>query len=91
MATASQAPEGLPPTHGKERFNLRKFLFSGSGWPYLLVPFIPIAIVLEFIRDGLVAAIGPDAEVRFMNGRAEQITVANRLYASSGTSPWGCA
>ena len=25
----------------------RKFLFSGSGWPYLLVPFIPIAILLE--------------------------------------------
>src|ERR687897_3226717 len=28
-------------------FNLRRFLFSGAGWPYLLVPFIPIAIVLE--------------------------------------------
>jgi Ca2+:H+ antiporter len=26
---------------------LRRFLFSGSGWPYLLVPFIPIAIALE--------------------------------------------
>ncbi len=26
---------------------LRRFLFSGTGWPYLLVPFIPIAIVLE--------------------------------------------
>jgi Ca2+:H+ antiporter len=25
----------------------RKFLLSGSGWPYLLVPFIPIAILLE--------------------------------------------
>ncbi len=24
-----------------------RFLLSGSGWPYLLVPFIPIAIVLE--------------------------------------------
>jgi Ca2+:H+ antiporter len=30
-----------------ERFNLRRFLFSGDGWPYTLVPFIPIAIVLE--------------------------------------------
>jgi Ca2+:H+ antiporter len=29
-------------------FNLRRFLFSGAGWPYLLVPFIAIAIVLEF-------------------------------------------
>ena len=26
---------------------LRRFLFSGSGWPYLLVPFIPIAVGLE--------------------------------------------
>lgn len=23
------------------------FLFSGSGWPYLLVPFLPIALILE--------------------------------------------
>ncbi len=28
-------------------FNLRRFLLSGGGWPYLLVPFIVIAIVLE--------------------------------------------
>ena len=26
---------------------LFRFLFSGSGWPYLLVPFIPVAVVLE--------------------------------------------
>ena len=29
-------------------FNLRRFLLSGTGWPYLLVPFIVVAIVLEF-------------------------------------------
>src|ERR671910_1266407 len=28
-------------------FDLRRFLLSGSGWPYLLVPFIAIAIGLE--------------------------------------------
>jgi Ca2+:H+ antiporter len=28
-------------------FNLRRFLLSGEGWPYLLVPFIVVAIVLE--------------------------------------------
>jgi Ca2+:H+ antiporter len=28
-------------------FNLRRFLLSGDGWPYLLVPFIPIAVALE--------------------------------------------
>ena len=27
--------------------NLRQFLLSGQGWPYLLVPFIAIAIVLD--------------------------------------------
>jgi Ca2+:H+ antiporter len=26
---------------------MRRFLFSGEGWPYLLLPFIPVAIVLE--------------------------------------------
>ena len=30
--------------------NLRQFLFSGQGWPYLLVPFIAIAIVLDQSR-----------------------------------------
>jgi Ca2+:H+ antiporter len=34
-------------TPERRGFNLRRFLLSGSGWPYLLVPFIPIAIVLE--------------------------------------------
>jgi Ca2+:H+ antiporter len=28
-------------------FNLRRFLLSGDGWPYVLVPFIPIAIALD--------------------------------------------
>jgi len=30
-----------------KRPDLRRFLTSGSGWPYLLVPFIPLAIVLD--------------------------------------------
>src|SRR5918997_2671370 len=36
---------GAPEQKG---FDLRRFLLSGSGWPYLLVPFIVVAIVLEF-------------------------------------------
>jgi Ca2+:H+ antiporter len=28
-------------------FDLRRFLLSGSGWPYLLVPFIPIAVIAD--------------------------------------------
>jgi Ca2+:H+ antiporter len=31
----------------KGGFDLRRFLLSGSGWPYLLIPFIPVAVVLE--------------------------------------------
>jgi Ca2+:H+ antiporter len=30
-------------------FNLRRFLLSGEGWPYVLVPFIPIAIALRYL------------------------------------------
>jgi len=26
------------------------FLFSGDGWPYLLLPFIPLAVVLELVN-----------------------------------------
>jgi Ca2+:H+ antiporter len=36
-----------PAPRGRGIGGLRRFLLSGSGWPYLLVPFIPIAIVLE--------------------------------------------
>jgi Ca2+:H+ antiporter len=31
----------------QQPFNLRRFLLSGEGWPYLLIPFIPLAIALE--------------------------------------------
>jgi Ca2+:H+ antiporter len=31
---------------------MRRFLLSGSGWPYLLVPFIPLAIVLDAAGGG---------------------------------------
>jgi Ca2+:H+ antiporter len=33
-----------------ESFNLRRFLLSGAGWPYLLVPAIPLAIVLDAVH-----------------------------------------
>jgi Ca2+:H+ antiporter len=37
---------------GQPRRGLAAFLFSGDGWPYLLVPFIPIALALELIGAG---------------------------------------
>jgi Ca2+:H+ antiporter len=36
-------------------FDLRRFLFSGSGWPYLLVPFIPLAVALELAHASATA------------------------------------
>ncbi len=43
----ARAGEGGAPPPGGGRRGLLSFLFSGSGWPYLLVPFIPLAIALE--------------------------------------------
>jgi Ca2+:H+ antiporter len=34
----------------QQRPGLSRFLASSNGWPYLLVPFIPIAIVLELLH-----------------------------------------
>jgi len=44
-----------------ERFNLRRFLFSGAGWPYLLLPFIPIAIALELAHADASLIFGASA------------------------------
>jgi Ca2+:H+ antiporter len=33
-----------------QRPELRRFLLSSSGWPYLLVPFIPLAIALDLAQ-----------------------------------------
>ena len=40
---------------------LRRFLLSGSGWPYLLVPFIPVAIALELAHAAPEAIFGAAA------------------------------
>jgi Ca2+:H+ antiporter len=34
---------------------LRSFLLSGQGWPYLLVPLIPLAIVLDIVGASAIA------------------------------------
>jgi Ca2+:H+ antiporter len=34
----------------RRRFSLRDFLFSAEGAPYVLVPFIPIAVLLEIVH-----------------------------------------
>jgi Ca2+:H+ antiporter len=40
---------------------LRRFLLSGDGWPYLLVPFIPIAIALDLAHAGAGLVFGSSA------------------------------
>src|SRR6185312_5761885 len=42
----------------RAQFNLRRFLTSGEGWPYLLVPFIPLAIVLDAGSASAVVVFG---------------------------------
>jgi Ca2+:H+ antiporter len=41
--------DGAAPPGGRRRGPVR-FLLSGDGWPYLLVPFIPLAVALELVR-----------------------------------------
>ena len=53
----SQAPQDqrttTDPSHEEHRPEEKKgffgFLFSGAGWPYILVPMIPIAAILEWV------------------------------------------
>ena len=58
---------------------LRSFLLSGSGWPYLLVPFIPIAIALELANAeaGLIfgaAALGVIPTAALMGRSTEELS-----------------
>src|SRR5215217_2798576 len=67
------APADLEP-----RFNLRRFLLSGDGWPYLLVPFIPVAIVLELLHTGATpvffsAALGVIPTAALMGRATEEV------------------
>ena len=57
---------------------IRGFLLSGSGWPYLLVPFIAIAIVLEVIHADPVlifatAALGVIPTAALMGRSTEEL------------------
>jgi Ca2+:H+ antiporter len=68
-------PEGAPTRSG---FDLRRFLFSGSGWPYLLVPFIAVAIALELAHAGAVlifvaAALGVIPTAALMGRSTEEL------------------
>jgi Ca2+:H+ antiporter len=54
------------------------FLFSGEGWPYLLVPLIPVAVVLEFTHAGatwvfLASALGVIPTAALMGRATEEL------------------
>jgi Ca2+:H+ antiporter len=59
-------------------FNVRRFLLSGAGWPYLLVPFIPIAIALELTHAGasiifIASALGVIPTAALMGRATEEL------------------
>src|SRR5512132_3616851 len=67
------APADLQP-----RFNLGRFLLSGDGWPYLLVPLIPVAILLELVHAGataifVAAALGVIPTAALMGRSTEEL------------------
>jgi Ca2+:H+ antiporter len=64
----------------KGRFDLRRFLFSGEGWPYLLVPFIPIAIALELAHASaslvfITSALGVIPTAALMGKATEELAM----------------
>jgi Ca2+:H+ antiporter len=66
---------GSPERRG---FDLRRFLFSGAGWPYLLVPFIPIAVALELAHAGasiifITSALGVIPTAALMGRATEEL------------------
>jgi hypothetical protein len=53
-------------------------LFSGEGWPYLLVPLIPVAVVLELVHVGatrvfLASALGVIPTAALMGRATEEL------------------
>jgi Ca2+:H+ antiporter len=57
----------------------RRFLLSGEGWPYLLVPFIPIAIALELSHANasvifVCSALGVIPTAALMGQATEQLS-----------------
>jgi Ca2+:H+ antiporter len=48
-------------TQTPEATRKRSFLLTGAGWPYLLVPLIPVAILLELVHADAVLILAASA------------------------------
>ena len=90
MSTVPVADE----VHGEPGGPRRKhFLLTGEGWPYLLVPLIPVAVVLELIHAGptwvfLASALGVIPTAALMGRATEELAArSGRGSAGSSTSP----
>ena len=75
MSTVSAAENRQAGPHGPRR---RHFLLTGEGWPYLLVPLIPVAVVLEFAHAGatwvfLTSALGVIPTAALMGRATEEL------------------
>ena len=74
MATeTSQTTQGA-----RQAFSLRSFLLSGDGWPCLLVPLIPVAVVLELAHAGaslvfIASALGVIPTAALMGRATEEL------------------
>jgi Ca2+:H+ antiporter len=66
----------------------RRFLLSGEGWPYLLVPFIPIAIALE-VADASAALIFTTSALGVIPTAALMGKATEELAARSGPGVGG--
>jgi hypothetical protein len=77
---------------------LRRYLLSGEGWPYLLVPFIPLAIVLDVASATataifIVSAIGVIPTAALMGKATEELAarsgpgIGGLLTSTFGNAP----
>jgi Ca2+:H+ antiporter len=87
------APE--PPTESE---NGRPYLLTGEGWPYLLTPLIPVAVVLELSHAGatwvfLASALGVVPTAALMGRATEELAarsgpgVGGLLNVTFGNAP----
>jgi Ca2+:H+ antiporter len=73
--TANAASAGVEPPRNEPP---RHFLLTGEGWPYLLVPLIPVAVVLELSHAGatwvfLTSALGVVPTAALMGRATEEL------------------
>ena len=76
--TATQTPEPPAPEPPAREGRSFRFLFTGEGWPYLLVPLIPVAVVLELVHAAptwvfLASALGVIPTAALMGRATEEL------------------